>query len=165
MNSITVPISLWAGFISFFSPCLLPFKLVSGIIIILFGLYMLNIIKLNFITLKHIKMPRSKGFLGSVLIGMAFSLGWTPCVGSVLGSILFLAATQNTVSQGVIMLSAYSLGLAIPFIIVSLVLDRFNKHLHKIEKFSVVISKIGGLLILIMGILVTLDKLNWLLQI
>lgn len=151
---------------SFISKNLIIFRRISGIFIILFGLYMLNIIDLKFLNKSlKIKAPKIKGFFSSLLMGMAFSIGWTPCVGAVLGTILFFATTQNTVYQGILMLTAYSAGLAIPFIIVSFLLEKFNKNIRKIEKVSVYISKIGGIIIVLLGILVIIDKLTIILNI
>lgn len=214
---ISIWIALWAGIVSFFSPCVIPlipayiayisgslndkksiairtlgfilgfsiifillgaaitvvggfisknlvvFKRISGIVIILFGLYMLGIIKMDFLSkgLK-VKAPKISGFFSSILMGMAFSIGWTPCVGAVLGSILFYASTQSTVYEGVLMLTMYSAGLAVPFIITSFILEKFNKNIGKIEKASVYISKIGGVIIVLLGILIALDKLTFL---
>ena len=146
---------------SFINRNLVIFRKVSGIFIVLFGLYMLNIIDLKFLNKSFkVKAPKIKGFTSSLLMGMAFSIGWSPCVSVVLGSILFLASTQNTMYQGILMLTAYSAGLAIPFIIVSFLLEKFNKNISKFEKASVYISKIGGIIIVLLGILVTMDKLR-----
>lgn len=151
---------------SFLNANLTIFKRISGVIIIIFGLYMLNIIDLKFLNNSiKLKAPKIKGFFSALLMGMAFSIGWTPCVGVVLGSILLLAASQNTITQGIIMLTSYSIGLAVPFIIASLILDKFEKNIEKIEKSSVYISKIGGVIMIILGILVALDKLSVILYI
>jgi len=137
------------------------FRVISGAFIIFFGLTMLGVIKLDmFKFASKVKTPKSKGFLGSILMGMALSIGWTPCIGAVLGSILFVAAGQTTFTYGILLLLVYSLGFAIPFIIVSLILDKFDKNISKFEKASVYINKIGGVIIIILGILIMFNKLT-----
>ncbi|HBB29980.1 MAG TPA: cytochrome c biogenesis protein CcdA [Clostridiales bacterium] len=146
---------------TFISKNLNIFRVISGIFIIFFGLTMLGVIKLDmFKFASKVKTPKSKGFLGSILMGMALSIGWTPCIGAVLGSILFVAAGQTTFTYGILLLLVYSLGFAIPFIIVSLILDKFDKNISKFEKASVYINKIGGVIIIILGILIMFNKLT-----
>lgn len=146
---------------TFISKNLNIFRVISGIFIIFFGLTMLGVIKFDmFKFASKVKTPKSKGFLGSILMGMALSIGWTPCIGAVLGSILFVAAGQTTFTYGILLLLVYSLGFAIPFIIVSLILDKFDKNISKFEKASVYINKIGGVIIIILGILIMFNKLT-----
>ena len=146
---------------TFISKNLEAFRFISGIFIIFFGLKMLNIIKLDmFKFASKVKAPKVNGFLGSVLMGMALSIGWTPCIGAVLGSILFVAASQNTFYYGILLLLVYSLGFAVPFIIVSLILNKFDKNMAKFEKASLYINKIGGVIIIILGVLILFNKLT-----
>jgi len=138
------------------------FRTISGVFIIFFGLYMLGVIKIGFLSRKHgFKAPKRKNnFLSSTLMGLAFGAGWTPCIGAVLGSILIFAGSQSTVGEGILLLSVYSLGLSIPFILTSLLLGFFTKYIGKIEKFSLYLNKIGGVILIILGILIIMNKLT-----
>lgn len=138
------------------------FRSISGLFIIFFGLYMLGVIKIGFLSRKHgFKAPKRKNnFLSSTLMGMAFGAGWTPCIGAVLGSILIFAGSQSTVSEGILLLGVYSLGLSIPFILTSLLLGFFTKYIGKIEKFSLYLNRIGGVVLIILGILIMMNKLT-----
>jgi cytochrome c-type biogenesis protein len=93
-------------------------------------------------------------------MGMAFGAGWTPCIGAVLGSILIFAGSQSTVGEGILLLGVYSLGLSIPFILTSLMLGFFTKYIGKIEKFSLYLNKIGGVVLIILGVLIMMNKLT-----
>ncbi|HBH11625.1 MAG TPA: cytochrome c biogenesis protein CcdA [Clostridiales bacterium] len=145
----------------FLSFNVLTFRRISGIIIILFGLFMLDIVKIDFLRReKRLKLPRIvDSYFGSVLLGIAFGAGWTPCIGAILGSILVFAGTQQTLGQGVILLVAYSAGLSVPFLMTSLFLGKFTSHLAKIERFSGIMNKIGGLMLIALGILVYTNRL------
>jgi len=138
------------------------FRTISGLFIIFFGLYMLGLIKIGFLSRKHgFKTPKRKNnFLSSTLMGLAFGAGWTPCIGAVLGSILIFAGSQSTVVEGILLLSVYSLGLSIPFILTSLLLGFFTKYIGKIEKFSLYLNKIGGIILIILGILIIMNKMT-----
>ena len=147
---------------SFLNKNLSLFRTISGLFIIFFGLYMLGVIKIGFLSRKHgFKAPKRKNnLISSTLMGMAFGAGWTPCIGAVLGSILIFAGSQGTVMEGIVLLSFYSLGLSIPFIVTSLLLGHFTKYIDKIEKFSLYLNRIGGIILIILGILITLNKLT-----
>jgi cytochrome c-type biogenesis protein len=125
---------------------------VGGLLLILFGLNMLNIVKIPFLNQEKMYHMRTKpiGLVGSFLIGITFSLGWTPCIGPVLASILLIASSTSTVTQGVYLLSLYSLGLALPFFVAALLVGRI---LHLMQKYGWVMKYssylIGGLLIVI----------------
>ncbi|HUJ89870.1 MAG TPA: cytochrome c biogenesis protein CcdA [Syntrophorhabdales bacterium] len=129
---------------------------IGGLLLIVFGLNMLNVLKIPFLNQEKMCHMRTKpiGLLGSFLIGITFSLGWTPCIGPVLASILLIASTTSTVKQGMYLLSLYSLGLAIPFFVAALLVGRI---LHLMQKYGWVMKYssyvIGGLLILIGGLL------------
>ena len=129
---------------------------IGGLFLILFGLNMLNVLKIPFLNQEKMYHMRTKpiGLLGSFLIGITFSLGWTPCIGPVLASILLIASTTSTVKQGMYLLSLYSLGLAIPFFVAALLVGRI---LHLMQKYGWIMKYssyvIGGLLILVGGLL------------
>jgi cytochrome c-type biogenesis protein len=131
---------------------------IGGIILILFGLNMLNILRIPFLNQEKLVHLKGKpiGLIGSFVIGVTFSLGWTPCIGPVLASILLIASTSSSVAQGGYLLSLYSLGLAIPFFIAALLVGRLLRLMQKygwIMKYSS--NVIGGLLVVIGFLLAT----------
>ncbi len=93
-------------------------RIFAGIVIIIFSLQIIGLINLNFLNYeKRIQTNNNKNFYSPIIIGMAFAFGWTPCIGPILGSILVLASTEESINKGILLLSVYSMGLAIPFII------------------------------------------------
>ncbi|AFS79718.1 cytochrome c biogenesis protein, transmembrane region, dsbD family [Gottschalkia acidurici 9a] len=220
LESVSTPIAFGAGFLSFFSPCILPlipvyimyltgsnaqeelekrrlfaltrtigfiigftiifmimgtsasflgkifvrnkdvFSKVSGVIIIIFGLKMTGIINLNILNReKRIASPvKVTNWFSSVLMGIVFAAGWTPCFGPVLASILVYAGGTATVSKGVYLLLIYSLGMAVPFILTALFINIFDKFIKKAEKFTKYLPKISGIVMIIFGILVFFNK-------
>lgn len=220
MGEVSFLLSFGAGFLSFFSPCILPlvpayimyisgvqdekqwgnrriiilrrtlgfvlgftiifvlmgtsatylgklfirnkdiFAKISGSLIILFGLNMMGILKLSFLNIdKRIRSPKkTSGWFGSILMGMVFAAGWTPCFGPVLASILVYASGSDTVSQGIYLLLIYSLGMAIPFILTAISINIFSKFISSAEKYLKYMPKIGGFIMLIFGILVFFNK-------
>ncbi|QUH19238.1 cytochrome c biogenesis CcdA family protein [Alkaliphilus sp. B6464] len=221
LGNVSLSIAFGAGFLSFFSPCILPlipayimyitgvsmeneletkrlfalkrtvgfvigftiifitmgtsasflgkifirnkemFSRISGILIIVFGLKMIGIINLRFLNMeKRIKAPRKiTNWFSSILMGMAFAAGWTPCFGPVLASILVYAGGAATVSKGIYLLLIYSIGMAIPFILTALFINVFSKFITRAEKFIIYIPKISGLIMIIFGTLVFLNKI------
>jgi len=129
---------------------------IGGIIIIFFGFYITGLFNLKFLN-KNIKFEfakRPSGLFGSFLIGSGFSIGWTACVGPILGTILFYAGSTETVSQGIELLAAYSLGLGIPFFIASLAVNSFLAASKRIRKHMRLIEIISGVFLIIVGILI-----------
>jgi len=122
-------------------------RIVAGFIIIIFSLQLIGILNLDFLNFeKRFEAKKTNNIFFPYLIGLAFGFGWTPCIGPILGSILTLAAIEETLSKAVVLLSLYSLGLAIPFI-----LSGANINL---------ISKIGGIILLITGVLILTNQLQ-----
>jgi cytochrome c-type biogenesis protein len=218
---VSLPIAFGAGFLSFFSPCLLPmipayimyitgvdmeddlskvrmtalmrtlgfvmgftaifmimgssasflgrlfiqnktiFFRISGILIILFGLNMMGVLNLRFLGMeKRVKSPKKvTSWFSSILMGMAFAAGWTPCFGPVLASILVFAGTSATVSRGVLLLFIYSVGMAIPFLLTALFINVFMKWLARAEKFLKYMPYISGIILVIFGVLIFFDKM------
>lgn len=218
---VSLPIAFGAGFLSFFSPCLLPmipayimyitgvdmeddlskvrmtalmrtlgfvlgftvifmimgssasflgrafiqnktiFFRISGILIILFGLNMMGVLNLKFLGMeKRVKSPKKvTSWFSSILMGMAFAAGWTPCFGPVLASILVFAGTSATVSKGVLLLFIYSVGMAIPFLLTALFINVFMKWLVRAEKFLKYMPYISGIILVIFGVLIFFDKM------
>jgi len=138
---------------------------IGGVFVILFGLYMTGILKFSFLNFlgiqKQFKAPKifkPGNPLSSLAFGSAFAFGWTPCVGPVLGAILTLAATSTTVGQGAILLGIFSLGLAIPFLLIAAGIGSASRHLAKITKYLNIVSIIGGIFLIALGILLLTDK-------
>lgn len=139
-------------------------KKISGIIIFIFGLYFLGIVKIGFLSKEkrlHIEI-KELGFFSSMLFGAVFSLGWTPCVGPFLGSVLLLAGTSATVSKGILLLLVYSTGLGIPFFITAILFDKLKDVFEIIQKHQRVINIISGIILMIMGILVFTGQIDYL---
>ena len=219
-SDVSLPIAFGAGFLSFFSPCILPmipayimyitgssvesdvtrkrmlaltrtlafilgftivfvimgssatligkvfirnkdiFSKISGLIIIVFGLNMMGIINLRFMNLdKRVAAPKKiVNWFSSMLMGMAFAAGWTPCFGPVLASILIYAGGAETISKGVILLLVYSIGMGVPFILTALFINQFDKLLSKTDKYLKYIPKISGIIMVIFGLLVFFNK-------
>ena len=136
-------------------------RMVSGIIIIIFSLHILGIINLNFLNYeKKIYTEKKTGIFSSLLVGMAFGFGWTPCIGPILGSILALASTEQSLNRGIFLLVFYSLGLAIPFIISGYLIQKFLVFSKNIKSKMNIIMKSGGILLLTTGILMITNQLQ-----
>lgn len=132
---------------------------IGGVIVIVFGLHMLGIIHIPFLEfdLRPQNSPdRSRGYLSSGLMGVFFSAGWSPCVGPVLGAILTLALNGGSLSQGAILLTAYSAGLAIPFLIASLGVDWVTNILRNHGRVMQIASKGMGALLIVVGVMLFL---------
>ena len=136
-------------------------RILAGSVIILFSLHIIGIINLKFLNYeKRIYTNTNKNLFSSIIIGMAFGFGWTPCIGPILGSILALASTEQTILKGMLLLSFYSLGLAIPFILSGYLIQKFIAVSKNIKSKMNLISKIGGSLLLITGILILTNDLQ-----
>ena len=136
-------------------------RIIAGLIIIIFSLQLIGIINISFLNFeKKIYTKNSSNIWFSFVIGMAFGFGWTPCIGPILGSILALASTEETILKAVILLSFYSLGLAIPFILSGYLMQRFLIFSKNIKKNINLVSKIGGFILLLTGILILTNQLQ-----
>ena len=137
------------------------FRIVAGLVIIVLSLQIIGIINIKFLNYeKRVQANFSKNFFSPVLIGMAFAFGWTPCIGPILGSILVLASTEDSLSQGILLLLLYSMGLAIPFILSGYLIQKFLIFSKNFKKNITYVSKIGGLILLITGILIITNHLQ-----
>ena len=128
-------------------------NIVTGVIVIFFGLNFLGVFKLNIFKGTKNVNTENLGFFSSMLFGIVFSIGWTPCVGAFLGSALMLATSQGQVLQGVIMLLLYSLGLGIPFLISAVLIDKLRTAFTFIKKHYKVINTVCGCFLILIGIL------------
>ena len=136
-------------------------RIVAGLVIIVFSLQIIGIVNLKFLNFeKRIQTNSNKNFYSPILIGMAFAFGWTPCIGPILGSILALAATEESINKGIFLLIFYSLGLAIPFILSGYLMQKFLIFSKNFKKNINLISKIGGIILLITGILILTNQLQ-----
>lgn len=126
---------------------------VTGLIVIFFGLSFLGVLKVNIFKGMKRTETHDLGFFSSVVFGVVFSIGWTPCVGAFLGSALMLAANRGSVFEGIIMLLLYSLGLGIPFFISALLIDRLKGAFAFIKKHYGIINTVCGLLLILVGVL------------
>lgn len=222
-ESVSLPLAFGAGFISFFSPCILPmipvyimyitginvedeldkkklfalsrtlgfvlgftivfmimgtsasfigklfvkhkilFTKISGLLIFLFGLKMTGLINFNLLNReKKVKSPKEiTSWISSVLLGMAFAAGWTPCFGPVLASILLYAGGTSTVGTGVYLLLVYSIGMAVPFILTALFINQFSAFMKKTERIMKYVPVISGVIMIMFGILVFFDQVKY----
>lgn len=216
LGDVSIPIAFGAGFLSFFSPCILPlipayimyitgvnmedelekkrlfaltrtlgfvigftiifmimgtsasflgklfirnkevFSKISGLLIVLFGLNMMGILKLKFLNFeRRTKAPKKiTNWFSSILMGMAFAAGWTPCFGPVLASILMYAGGAATVSKGVYLLLIYSVGMGVPFILTALFINVFTNFINKADKFLKYMPIISGFIMVVFGLLI-----------
>ena len=136
-------------------------RIVAGTIIVIFSLQLLGIINISFLNYeKKYYTKKSTKPLFVFVVGMAFGFGWTPCIGPILGSILALASTEENISKGGIMLSFYSLGLAIPFILSGFLIQKFLLFSKNFKKNINIVLKSGGVILLITGVLILTNQLQ-----
>ena len=136
-------------------------RVIAGLIIIVFSLQLIGIINISFLNFeKKIYTQKNNNIWFSFIVGMAFGFGWTPCIGPILGSILALASTEETILKAVILLSFYSLGLAIPFILSGYLMQKFLMFSKNFKKNMNLVSKTGGIILLITGILILTNQLQ-----
>jgi len=138
-----------------------PLRIIAGTIVIIFSLHIIGVFQIKFLNYeKKIYSERKFGLFSSLLIGMAFAFGWTPCIGPILGSILMLASTEESINKGILLLLFYSLGLAIPFILSGYLFQKFMTISKNLKKRMNLITKFGGSLLLITGILIFTNQLQ-----
>ena len=136
-------------------------RIIAGSLIIIFSLQIMGLLNIKFLNYeKRIHSNIKPSVFGSILIGMAFGFGWTPCIGPILGSILALAATEESINKGILLLLCYSLGLAIPFVLSGYLIQRFIIFSKNLKNKMNLVSKIGGGLLLITGILMITNQLQ-----
>jgi cytochrome c-type biogenesis protein len=137
-------------------------SIISGLLIIFFGIHLLELFKTNFFNKNFgiYNIKSSNNSLFPFIVGLTFGFGWTPCIGPILGSILAYASMENSIYKGILLLSFYSLGLAIPFVFSSLILEKFLTFSKKSRSYLNGIKKISGTILLFTGILITTGKLQ-----
>ena len=149
---------------SFFKQHQTAVNLLSGLVVILFGLQFLGVFKWNLFRGSGRAVNGEMGFFSAVVFGVIFSLGWTPCVGAFLGSALALASQQGHVGSGMLMLLAYSLGLGIPFLVSAVLIDKLKSAFDWIKRNYRVINLISGSLLILVGVLMATGTLGRLLN-
>ena len=136
-------------------------RIIAGLFIIIFSLQLIGVINISFLNLeKRFDTRKSQNILFPYVIGLAFGFGWTPCIGPILGSILALASMEDTLIRAIMLLTFYSLGLAIPFILSGYLIQKFLIFSKNFRKNINMISKIGGIILLITGFLILSNKLQ-----
>jgi len=137
------------------------FRKIGGILIVLFGIHITGLfsIKPLFYEKRLVPFEKLRKNISSVFVGMAFAAGWTPCVGPILASILIYAGSMETIGMGILLLSAYSLGLAVPFILTAYAIGSFSEYFKRISKHLKTISLVSGILLIVMGILIFSNKM------
>lgn len=137
-------------------------RIIAGIIIILFSLQFIGLINLKILNseTRFFTKNYNDNLIFPIIVGVAFGFGWTPCIGPVLGSILALAAIEENISKGILLLSFYSLGLAIPFIISGILIDKFLFFSKSFRKYISTITKVGGAILLLTGIAILTGQLQ-----
>ncbi|MEK7165026.1 MAG: cytochrome c biogenesis protein CcdA [Patescibacteria group bacterium] len=151
IGSVLVPYRLWLGRI-------------GGVFVILFGLFMLDVIKIPWLSgERRFAAPAlfARGrMLNSFILGAAFGFGWTPCIGPILGSVLFLASFSATALSGAFLLGVFSLGLAVPFLLIAVGIGHAGQHLGSLGRYLKIISVMGGLFLIFLGGLLATNNLG-----
>jgi cytochrome c-type biogenesis protein len=138
---------------------------IGGVMIVFFGLQMAGLLRIPFLEFeirKHAEPNPQLGYISSLLMGVFFSAGWTPCVGPTLGIVLTLAGTQASMTKGILLLALYSLCLGLPYIITALAMDRVGKWLRRMATITRYVTIVSGILLVGVGMLLILGKLNFL---
>jgi len=133
---------------------------IGGVVVILFGLYLLGVLRPTLLMRERkVQLARKPlGYLGSAFVGITFGAAWTPCIGPILGAILTLAAAQASVGHGAALLTAYSAGLALPFVVTALALDRFLAWFQRFRPYLVWVERTAGTLLILLGLLLVTDR-------
>jgi cytochrome c-type biogenesis protein len=151
--------SLLGGAIERFSGVI---RIIGGLTIIVLGIHLTGIVRIRFLEVeKRIQLNRPLHLFGTLFVGMAFGAGWTPCIGPLLGSVLILAGNQETVSQGISLLSIYALGLAVPFLLLAFFINSLIFFVKKAVVFMKYLNYASGVLLIILGIFLITNKLMW----
>ena len=139
---------------------------IGGVLVIILGLYLLGVLNFGIFSQERRLHLATKplGYLGTVFVGMAFAAGWTPCIGPILGAVLTYTASSADLNRGLVLLFAYSLGLAVPFVLAALVIDKFLVFFQKYKNALVWTTRAAGALLLFVGVLMLTDTMRLLSQ-
>jgi cytochrome c-type biogenesis protein len=138
---------------------------IGGVVVIVFGLHTLGVIRLGFLnadTRSVWQGGRSGGYVASTLMGVFFAAGWTPCIGTTLGAILTLGMAQQTAGQAMLLSTGYAIGLGLPFIVISLFVDRALGVVRKLRRYARTVQIVSGILMIVMGLLLLTNQLFYL---
>ena len=137
-------------------------RIAGGIIFIIFGIHFMQIVQIPFLNreMRYQIESYRPGIVGSYVIGLSFAFGWTPCIGPILGSVLSIAASSETVTYGIVLLMLYSAGLGIPFLIAAYAINGFMKFLSRIRNYIRLIEIFTGLLLILFGILILTNRIQ-----
>lgn len=164
-SAIFIILGTGAGLVGFsIGSHLLLVHRIAGSLMIIFGLFLLAAPKISWLNYEKRMAPNrsvTSGYLRSLILGILFALAWTPCVGPVLGSILTLAFNSGSGWRGGYLLAFYSLGIGLPFLIIGLALDSLLPWLKRINRYSLYIYTLSGLLLVAAGILILMNRLSW----
>jgi cytochrome c-type biogenesis protein len=135
---------------------------IAGVILVVFGLHTMGVFRLSFLESEKRMHSQRKpaGPLGAVLVGVAFAFGWTPCIGPILGGILAIAGSKNSVTEGVTLLAVYSMGLGIPFLLTSLAINQFFGAAKRIRRYYHAVELVSGALLIVIGLLIMTGQLT-----
>jgi cytochrome c-type biogenesis protein len=133
---------------------------IAGVLLIIFGLHMMGVFRIGWLLQEKRVQVNTKpaSMLGAVVVGISFAFGWTPCIGPILSAILLVAAQQESVNQGIVLLSIYSLGLAIPFLLTAVAINQFFVAFKKIRRHYRTIEIVSGLLMVVIGVLIFTNR-------
>lgn len=138
---------------SFLNHYQMAVNIVSGLIVIFFGLNYMGVFQIKLFKGKRFKKSEDMGFFSNVLFGLVFSVGWTPCVGAFLGSALMLASQRGHMAEGMLMLLMYSLGLGIPFVLCAILIDKLKSTIDWFKNHYKIINTVSGLLLVTIGLM------------
>lgn len=147
---------------NFFQENQVLIRRIGGVIVILLGIHITGLVKLNLLEREKRFEFKNKplGYLGSVFVGIAFAAGWTPCIGPILASILLYASTSDNVGGGIILLVAYSMGLGLPFLVSALAFNTFLAYFSRFNRYLRIVSIVSGIFLIIIGLLLIFDCLS-----
>jgi cytochrome c-type biogenesis protein len=136
--------------------------IVGGVVIIVLGLHTAGVLKIKWLLYEKRAEVKAKpmGLVGAYVVGLAFAFGWTPCIGPILGAILLVASQQDTVGKGVLLLSSYSLGLGVPFILSGLAINRFFAASTRLKRHMQLVERVAGVLLVCVGLLLVTGQLS-----
>jgi cytochrome c-type biogenesis protein len=139
-----------------------PLGMLGGVIVLILGLHTLGVFRLNFLLYEKRAEVQTKplGLVGAYVVGLAFAFGWTPCIGPILGTILLYAAQQSTVAQGILLLTAYSAGLGVPFLAAALAINGFFSASSSLRRHMKAVEVVSGVLLIGVGVLLMTDQLS-----
>ena len=136
------------------------FGKIAGVLLVIFGLHTIGVFKIEWLLQEKRVQTNAKpaGVIGAMIVGISFAFGWTPCIGPILAAILAVAAQQNSVNQGILLLSVYSMGLAIPFLLTALAINQFFVAFSKIRRHYHAIEVTSGVLMIVIGVLIFTNR-------